>query len=88
MINFISWCIFGLIAGTVAKILVPGRDPMGCFATIALGVIGSITGGFLGSVLFGGSLNEIRPAGLIMSVIGGIVVLLILRQVRRPRVDS
>jgi uncharacterized membrane protein YeaQ/YmgE (transglycosylase-associated protein family) len=80
VIGFIlSLLIIGLIAGALARFLVPGRDPMGIGATIALGVIGSFVGGFLADVLFRSEAADrgLSPAGIIGSVIGAIIVLLI-----------
>ncbi|CAO5259904.1 GlsB/YeaQ/YmgE family stress response membrane protein [Frankia sp. AgKG'84/4] len=84
----ISFIILGLIAGAVARLLVPGRDPMGIPATIGLGLVGSFIGGFLGYILFGHDLSEgaFQPSGLIGSIIGAIAALLVYRAVtnRRP----
>lgn len=88
MIGFIlGLVIVGLIAGALARLLVPGRDPMGIGATIVLGIVGSFLGGFLADVLFR-SAEEDRgfgPAGLIGSVIGAIIALLIYNAVSRRR---
>jgi uncharacterized membrane protein YeaQ/YmgE (transglycosylase-associated protein family) len=75
--------LFGLIAGALARLLVPGRDPIGILGTIVVGVIGSFVGGFLGYVLFNKDLNEgaLQPSGIIGSIIGAIIVLLIYRAV-------
>jgi uncharacterized membrane protein YeaQ/YmgE (transglycosylase-associated protein family) len=87
---FIIWLlIIGLVAGALARLLVPGRDPMGIFATILLGVVGSLVGGLLSNLLFShGHQFKVSPAGFIGSVIGAIIVLLIWRAVsnRRTRV--
>lgn len=76
--GLIVFLIVGLIAGFIARALVPGPDPMGWVGTLILGVIGSFVGGTLGSLLFGGTL-DITSAGLIGSIIGAIIVLLIWR---------
>jgi uncharacterized membrane protein YeaQ/YmgE (transglycosylase-associated protein family) len=81
--NIIGWCIFGLIAGAIARLLTPGRDPMGCLGTIAVGVAGSFLGGFVVSLLFGDMDEEFQPAGIIGAVVGGVVVLLLLRRFSR-----
>ena len=70
-----AWIIFGLIAGAVAKLLMPGRDPGGWIVTILLGIAGSFVGGFLASML---GHNE-QTAGWIGSIIGAIVLLFIYR---------
>jgi uncharacterized membrane protein YeaQ/YmgE (transglycosylase-associated protein family) len=73
--------LFGLIAGFAARALVPGPDPMGPFATIVLGIVGSFIGGFLGWALFGKDIEEgaLQPSGLIGSIVGAIVALLVYR---------
>lgn len=76
--------LFGAIAGFLARLVVPGPDPMGFFATVALGVAGSFLGGFLGSLLFEGEL-ELRGSGLIGSIIGAVLLLLLVRLLNRRR---
>jgi len=76
--GLIVFLIVGLIAGFIARALVPGPDPMGWFGTMILGIIGSFVGGTLAALLFGGTL-DINAAGLIGSVVGAIIVLLIWR---------
>ncbi len=86
MIGFIiGLLIVGLIAGFVARLLVPGRDPMGLGGTIVLGILGSFVGGFLGWALFGKDLSEgaIQPSGIIGSIIGAIILLLLYRAATR-----
>jgi uncharacterized membrane protein YeaQ/YmgE (transglycosylase-associated protein family) len=71
----IVWAVFGLVAGAIARLLVPGRQPMGLLLTMILGIIGSFVGGFLGSLFTGGDMWS--PAGWIGSIIGAVIVLLI-----------
>jgi len=73
--------VIGLIAGAIARLLLPGKDPIGLLGTIALGVLGSFVGGFLQNLLFYNtmSVHRIHPAGIIGSIIGAFVVLLLLR---------
>jgi uncharacterized membrane protein YeaQ/YmgE (transglycosylase-associated protein family) len=80
MIGFIvTLLVVGLIAGALARLLVPGKQPMSILSTMVLGVVGSFVGGFLGYVLFHKDAAEgfFQPAGLIGSVIGAIIVLLV-----------
>jgi uncharacterized membrane protein YeaQ/YmgE (transglycosylase-associated protein family) len=76
--GLIVFLIVGLIAGFIARALVPGPDPMGWLGTIILGIVGSFVGGTLAALLFGGTL-DVSPSGLVGSIIGAIVVLLIWR---------
>ncbi|HET9658185.1 MAG TPA: GlsB/YeaQ/YmgE family stress response membrane protein [Kineosporiaceae bacterium] len=82
MLGFIiTLIIIGAIAGFLARLVVPGRDPMGVVATIVLGIVGSFVGGFLGYVLFHHDTSQgaLQPSGIIGSVIGAVIVLLIYR---------
>ncbi len=82
MVGFvIALIIVGIIAGFLARLFVPGRDPMGFFATMVLGILGSFVGGFLGWAIFGHDLDQgaIQPSGIIGSVIGAVILLLIYR---------
>ena len=73
--------IVGLIAGAVARLLLPGRDPIGLLGTIVVGVIGSFLGGFLQNLIFYHTLSvhRLHPAGIIGSIIGAFIVLLLMR---------
>ena len=75
----LSIIVVGLIAGALARLLVPGRQNISILATIVLGIVGSFVGGFLGYLLFGRDAGSgfLQPAGLIGSVIGAVIVLLI-----------
>jgi len=83
----ITLLLVGLVAGFIARALVPGPDPMGIFATMLLGVVGSFIGGFLGYVLFDKDVNEgaLQPSGIIGSIIGAIIALLVWRAMSRGR---
>jgi uncharacterized membrane protein YeaQ/YmgE (transglycosylase-associated protein family) len=78
----IGLLIIGLIAGVLARALVPGRDPMTVGGTILLGIGGSFLGGFLGRLLFD---TQRTTAGLIGSVIGAVILLLVYNAVTRRR---
>jgi uncharacterized membrane protein YeaQ/YmgE (transglycosylase-associated protein family) len=81
MVTFIILLIIvGLIAGAIARLLVPGRDPMGILGTILLGVVGSFIGGFLWYLIeFHRIPHRFHTSGIIGSIIGAVVLLLILR---------
>jgi uncharacterized membrane protein YeaQ/YmgE (transglycosylase-associated protein family) len=75
----VSLIVIGLIAGFLARLLVPGKQHMSVPATIVLGIVGSFVGGFLGYLLFhkDGADGFLQPAGIIGSVIGAVIALLI-----------
>jgi uncharacterized membrane protein YeaQ/YmgE (transglycosylase-associated protein family) len=80
MLGFILLVIIGgLIAGFIARAVVPGNDHMGLGATLVLGIVGSFVGGFLGYVLFGKDLNEgaLQPSGIVGAIIGAIIALVV-----------
>ena len=82
MIGFLFYLlVIGIIAGFLARLLVPGRDAMGIGATILLGIVGSLIGGFLGWALFGKDLADgaLQASGIIGSVIGAVIALLAYR---------
>ena len=91
MIGFILFLlVIGLVAGFIARAIVPGRDPMSVGETLVLGIVGSFIGGFLGWALFGNDFDEgaLQASGIIGSVVGSVIALLIYRAVtgRRHRV--
>jgi uncharacterized membrane protein YeaQ/YmgE (transglycosylase-associated protein family) len=77
--------VVGLVAGLIARALVPGRQSMGLLTTMLLGIVGSFVGGFIGSLFTRGSILDLHPTGLIMSVVGAIVVLLLVGWAGRGR---
>ncbi len=78
---------FGIVFGALARLIVPGRDPMSISATWALGVCGSLLGGFLGYAILGADIDDgaVQAGGIFGSIIGSILLLLIVRLVRRNR---
>ncbi len=80
MLHFLWMCIIGLVAGVLAKLIMPGKDPGGIIVTMLLGIAGSLLAGFLGRAL--GWYQAGQGAGLIMSVVGAIVLLAIYRIVK------
>jgi uncharacterized membrane protein YeaQ/YmgE (transglycosylase-associated protein family) len=75
------WLIVGLIAGALARLLVPGNDSMGWGPTLVLGLIGSLVGGFLSNLLFKAEF-EVSAAGIVGATIGAIIALLAYRASR------
>ena len=79
--SVIGWIVFGLIVGVVGKILMPGKDPGGFLATVAIGIIGALFGGMLGRMI--GMYSQDDPVGFVMAVIGAILFLWLYRVVTR-----
>jgi uncharacterized membrane protein YeaQ/YmgE (transglycosylase-associated protein family) len=77
MFGVLSWIIFGLIVGAIAKFLMPGRDPGGFIVTMLLGIAGAVLGGFAGRALGWYGPND--GAGFFMSLIGAVLLLWIYR---------
>jgi uncharacterized membrane protein YeaQ/YmgE (transglycosylase-associated protein family) len=75
--NVISWLVFGLVVGAIARFLVPGKQPMHWMATIALGILGSFLGGGISYLIFGSPSGTIDPAGLVLSIVGAVVLVLV-----------
>lgn len=82
--GILIWLVVGLIAGLIARAVVPGSDPMGLLGTMVLGLIGSVVGGFLGNLFFDGDL-DVTAAGIVGSIIGAIIALLVYRAARSSR---
>ena len=82
---WLYWILLGLLAGSLAKFLVPGRDPSGCIITILLGIVGAFIGGVIGSWLGWGAVSsgqlDLRSIGL--ATLGAILLLVLGRMVRR-----
>lgn len=76
MLSLISFAIFGLIAGAIARLLIPGDQGLGLLSTMLVGIAGSYIGGLIGS-LFYGSL-ALQTSGIIGSVVGAVILLLVI----------
>lgn len=83
ILTILIWIVLGFVIGLVARALVPGNDAMGFIPTVVLGIVGSFVGGFIASLFSGGDALELRPAGVILSIVGAIVALLLYRAVAR-----
>ena len=87
-VGIVAWILFGLIAGIIAKLLMPGRDPGGCIITMLLGIVGAFVGGFIFELLTGQpQVMRFDFSSLFVAIIGAVVVLLIYRLIvgRRAR---
>lgn len=83
MFHIIGMLIIGLIAGALARLILPGKDPMGLLMTIVLGIVGSFVGGFIASLLWHTEGTAyFRSGGILLSVAGAVLVLWIWRMIR------
>lgn len=80
-----SWIILGLIAGALAKFIMPGKDPGGIFVTILIGIAGGVVGGFLGTFIGLGKIQSFDLGGIIIATAGAILLLVIYRLVRKKQ---
>jgi uncharacterized membrane protein YeaQ/YmgE (transglycosylase-associated protein family) len=80
----LSWIVFGLVIGLIAKLLMPGRDPGGFIVTMLLGIAGALVGGFIGRAM--GFYGPNQSAGWLMSILGAIILLALYRVLIRRRV--
>ncbi len=85
MTTIMTFLILGIIAGAIARLLVPGRDPLGLWGTLLLGILGSFIGGFFGYLLLGKDFADgaLQPSGMIGSIVGAILALLAYRAATR-----
>lgn len=82
--GFIGWLVVGLIAGVLAKLIMPGKDPGGIIVTILIGIVGGLLGGFIGSKLgIGGNSNVVN---ILIATAGAVLLLIIYRVFRSRRV--
>src|SRR5215203_4286122 len=80
----LSWIVFGVVIGVIAKLLMPGKDPGGFIITMLLGIAGALVGGFIGRAM--GFYGPNQSAGWIMSILGAIILLALYRMLARRRV--
>jgi uncharacterized membrane protein YeaQ/YmgE (transglycosylase-associated protein family) len=80
-VGIVAWIVFGLIAGAVAKMIAPGKDPGGWLITLAIGIAGAVVGGFLASLLGFGGVSGFNLGSLLVAIVGALVVLFIWRKV-------
>jgi uncharacterized membrane protein YeaQ/YmgE (transglycosylase-associated protein family) len=81
--GILTWIVFGLIAGLIAKFLMPGDDPGGFFVTILIGIAGAIVGGFIATGLGFGGIDGFNFGSLVIAVLGSILLLVGYRFIRR-----
>jgi uncharacterized membrane protein YeaQ/YmgE (transglycosylase-associated protein family) len=83
----LSWILFGLVAGAVARLVVPGAQRIGCLATIAVGIVGALIGGLIGEVVLGDEVRLRWDLGPFLLAVAGSVVLLLALEALRGRRD-
>lgn len=81
--GILSWILFGLIAGALAKWIMPGEDPGGCIVTILIGIAGAMVGGWIATQFGYGAVNDFDFRSLIVAVLGAVLLLWIYRLVKR-----
>ena len=82
--SIFGWILFGLLAGAIARALTPGRQRIGCFGTLAVGVVGALVGGFLGEAVFDDEIDfgwDLKP--FLLAVAGAMILLLALNALQR-----
>lgn len=81
--GILSWIVFGLIAGALAKLIMPGDDPGGMIVTTIIGIIGAVVGGFLGSFVGIGSVDGFNLPSLGVAIAGSLVLLFAYRMIKK-----
>jgi len=81
--GWLAWILIGLIAGAIAKAIMPGRDPGGCIVTIVIGIAGALVAGFLGQAIGWYSAGE--GAGFLAAIVGAILILFVYRLIASRR---
>lgn len=81
--GILLWVLFGLIAGAIAKFIMPGKDPGGIIVTIILGILGAVVGGFIGTQLGFGDITGFDLRSMALAVGGAVLLLVVYRVVKR-----
>lgn len=79
--GILLWILFGLIAGAIAKLLMPGEDPGGFIVTILIGIVGALLGGWLGSLILGVGVSGFNLSSFLIAIAGAVLLLIIYRAV-------
>ncbi len=81
--GILAWIVFGLIAGALAKFIMPGKDPGGIIVTILIGIAGAVFGGFIGSFLGFGGVSGFDPRSLGIAILGALLLLWLYRMMKK-----
>ncbi|EKF75630.1 hypothetical protein A11A3_02137 [Alcanivorax hongdengensis A-11-3] len=81
--GILSWIVFGLIAGIIAKWIMPGKDPGGFIITILLGIAGAFVGGWLGSLVGMGSMGSFSLGSFVTAIVGALILLALYRMMKK-----
>ncbi|MCB9946628.1 MAG: GlsB/YeaQ/YmgE family stress response membrane protein [Rhodospirillaceae bacterium] len=80
--GILSWIVLGLVAGALAKLVMPGRDPGGIFITILIGIVGAVVGGFIASALGLGTVSGFNVRSILVAAGGAILLLFAFRAIK------
>ena len=83
--GLIAWVVLGLIAGLIAKALMPGKDPGGCIITVIIGIVGAVLGGFLATMLGFGGISGFDLRSIFIAILGSFILLAIWRMISGRR---
>ncbi len=86
--GILAWAVLGLIAGAIAKAIMPGKDPGGIIITMVIGIVGAMLGGFLGSMIGWGSVNAFDFRSIILAIVGALLLLWIYRMATGRRAGT
>ncbi len=81
--GILSWILLGFIAGAVAKLIMPGKDPGGCFITVVIGIAGAVVMGLIGTVVGFGKIESFNIGSILLATIGALITLIIYRIIKR-----
>lgn len=81
--GILSWILLGLVAGALAKFIMPGNDPGGIIVTIIIGIVGAVIGGFIGTQLGFGDVSGFNLHSLLVAILGALILLVGFRMIRR-----
>ena len=86
--GILAWIVLGLIAGAIAKAIMPGRDPGGFIVTALIGIVGAFIGGFIGNTIAGSGLNGFSLWSILLAVVGAMLLLWVYRLTTRNRATT